>query len=168
MAARSQHLRLPTSREVRADLSGIVDSIRSIIQTLRVAGREAEQKLGISGAQLFILQALRDNHELSINELAELTFTHQSSVSMVVTRLVGAKLVTRRVASKDARRVVVALTPAGRNMLKRAPDAGQSRLLKALRSMPRSEMSSLARNLATLTHLVESQTGSKTGSGHSD
>jgi DNA-binding MarR family transcriptional regulator len=145
------------NRQARADLSDVIDSIRSIIQTLRIAGREAEQRLGISSAQLFILQALHESPELSINELAERTFTHQSSVSIVVARLVDAKLVTRKAARQDGRRVAVSLTAAGRAMLKRSPDAGQARLIRALSGMPRSELSSLADNLGALTEILDDQ-----------
>jgi DNA-binding MarR family transcriptional regulator len=157
MASQSHQLKSQMSPDARADLTGVIDAIRSIIRTLRVSGRDAEQRLGISSAQLFILQALRDTPDLSINELADLTFTHQSSVSMVVARLVDAKLVTRKAAIRDARKVVVSLTPAGRVMLKRSPDAGQAKLIRALGAMPRAELSALADNLGTLTAMVENQ-----------
>jgi DNA-binding MarR family transcriptional regulator len=143
------------SRESRADLAQVIDSIRSIIQELRIAGREAEQKLGLSSAQLFVLQALSDSPELSVNELAERTFTHQSSVSMVVARLVTAKLVTRKTTREDARRVSVALTAAGRAVVRKSPDAGQVRLIHALSDMSRSDLSDLARNLTTVSTLLE-------------
>jgi Transcriptional regulators len=157
MDTRVQQLKSPMSADARADLTDVIDSIRSIIRTLRVSGREAEQKLGISSAQLFILQALRDTPDLSINELADLTFTHQSSVSMVVARLADGNLVTRGGAVDDGRKVVVSLTPAGRAMLKRSPDAGQAKLVRALGALPRSSLATLADNLSALTAMVESQ-----------
>ena len=36
----------------------ILDAIRRIVQALRVASREAEASVGLSGAQLFVLQKL--------------------------------------------------------------------------------------------------------------
>lgn len=159
MRNQNQQLTTPMSRQARADLTDVIDAIRSVIRTLRISGREAEQKLGISSAQLFILQTLRETPELSINDLADLTFTHQSSVSMVVARLADAKLVTRKPGVEDGRKVVVALTPAGRAMLRRSPDAGQARLIRALSAMPRPELASLAANLTRLTNIVEDQAG---------
>jgi DNA-binding MarR family transcriptional regulator len=143
------------SRESRAELAQVIDSIRSIIQELRISGREAEQQLGLSSAQLFVLQALGDSPELSVNELAERTFTHQSSVSMVVARLVSSKLVTRKTTREDARRVSIALTAAGRAVLRKSPDAGQARLIRALGDLSRSDLSDLARNLSTVSELLE-------------
>jgi tetratricopeptide (TPR) repeat protein len=62
--------------------------LREIVQALRESSRRAEQRLGISGAQLFVLEKLADAPSQSLNDLAARTFTHQSSVSTVVARLV--------------------------------------------------------------------------------
>jgi DNA-binding MarR family transcriptional regulator len=144
-------------REARADMVNVVDSIRSIIQTLRISGREAEQTVGLSSAQLYVLNELNDRPAMSINDLAERTFTHQSSVSMVVARLVESKLVTRTAARGDARRLAITLTPAGRALLRKSPDPVQARLVNALRSMSRSELKELAGSLGILTDILSSQ-----------
>jgi len=66
---------------------------------------------------------------LSLNELAARTLTDQSSVSVVVTRLVEAGLVTRDRDERDARRLVLHLTRSGRALLQKAPPVAQERLL---------------------------------------
>lgn len=144
-------------REARADMVNVVDSIRSIIQTIRVSGREAEQTVGLSTAQLYVLSELADRPAMSINELAERTFTHQSSVSMVVARLVESKLVSRTAARGDARRVSIALTPSGRALLRKSPDPVQRRLIGALRSMSRSDLKDLSATLETFTTILAEQ-----------
>ena len=144
-------------REARADMMTVVDSIRSIIQTVRNSGRETEQKLGISSAQLYVLAELRDKPALSINELADRTYTHQSSVSMIVARLVESRLVTRSASSRDGRRLAIALTPTGRALLRKSPDPVQTRLVNALRTMSRSELKDLAASLAVLTDILGEQ-----------
>jgi DNA-binding MarR family transcriptional regulator len=144
-------------REARADMVTVVDAIRSIIQTVRNSGRETEQKLGISSAQLYVLSELRDRPALSINELADRTYTHQSSVSMIVARLVENRLVTRTASSRDGRRLSIALTPAGRALLRRSPDPVQIRLVAALRTMPRANLKQLAGGLSVLTEILGSQ-----------
>ena len=68
----------------------------------------------------------------TLNELAERTLTHQSSVSVVVSKLVRAGLVARTRADGDGRRVEIKLTEAGRRVLSRAPAAAQDRLIGAL------------------------------------
>src|SRR5665213_199086 len=70
------------------EIREILDSIRRIVRLLRVSSREAEREVGLSGAQLFVLRTLSEHKFLSVNELAERTHTHQSSVSVVVQVLV--------------------------------------------------------------------------------
>ena len=144
-------------RDARADMDAAVAAIRSIIQTVRNSGREIEQKLGISSAQLYVLTELRDRPALSINELADRTYTHQSSVSMIVARLVEKRLVTRTASSRDGRRLAITLTPAGRVLLRKSPDPVQTRLVAALRTMSRSELKNLASGLAVLTETLDEQ-----------
>jgi hypothetical protein len=41
-----------------SDIRIVLDSIRRIVQALRVSSRAAEKTVGLSGAQLFLLQQL--------------------------------------------------------------------------------------------------------------
>lgn len=113
-------------------------------------GARAERHTGLSGAQLFVLQQLAQAPAQSLNELAARTRTHQSSVSTVVTRLVGRRLVSRRRAPEDARRLLLELTPSGRALLAGAPETAQGRLIGALEALPASALRSLARELEGL------------------
>lgn len=127
-----------------------LDSLRRIIRVLRISARRAERELGISAAQLFVLQRLAEEPARSINELAERTHTHQSSVSVVVRRLVERGLVSRRRSSRDARRVELALSPAGRRLLRGTPPAAQVRLVEAMRRLPPARRARLAASLREL------------------
>ena len=77
------------------DSARVLDAIRRLVRHLRLADRAAQGELGISGAQLFVLVELGKTGSLSLNDLAARTRTDQSSVSVVVSRLVDAGLVTR-------------------------------------------------------------------------
>jgi DNA-binding MarR family transcriptional regulator len=141
-------------RAPRADVVRVVDAIRSIIQTLRISGRAVEQELGISSAQLYVLQALAERSDQSINDLAYNTFTHQSSVSMVVSRLVDGELVRRTPSRGDARRVAISLTPSGRALVRKAPHTAQTRLIAGLQSFSRSELRQLGDYLEAVAELA--------------
>ncbi|WP_223645114.1 MarR family winged helix-turn-helix transcriptional regulator [Corallococcus sp. EGB] len=112
-----------------------MDGLRRLVRLLRVSTRASERLVGISGAQLFILQELAEAGPCSINALAERTLTHQSSVSVVVTKLIEQGLVSRRRSDEDARRVEVALEPKGRALIRKAPPMAQARLISALRGL---------------------------------
>jgi DNA-binding MarR family transcriptional regulator len=131
------------------DVRTAMDAIRRIVGVLRRSARGAEKQVGISGAQLFVMHRLKAG-ALTINELATMTATHQSSVSVVVQRLVDRGLVTRTVPAHDRRRREITLTPAGRGVLRRAPSAAQDRLVGALTELPAPERQVLAAGLAAL------------------
>src|SRR3954471_6414418 len=109
-----------------------LDSVRAIVRALRLNTREIELKIGISLAQLFVLQQVAHRPATSLNDLADRTATHQSSVSVVVRRLVDRGLVTRRADTADKRRVQIELTPAGEKLLVGAPETIQIRMMTAL------------------------------------
>lgn len=126
------------------DTSRAMNAIRSVVRALRLNTRSIEGKLGISLAQLFVLQQLVERPADSLNELAERTATHQSSVSVVVRRLVDRGLVTRIAATADRRRVQIALTPAGEAILRGAPPTVQSDLMHGMSRMNPDQRATLA------------------------
>ncbi|HEY9517022.1 MAG TPA: MarR family winged helix-turn-helix transcriptional regulator [Gemmatimonadaceae bacterium] len=119
---------------------------------MRASTRVAERRLGISGAQLFVLHALSESPAESLNDLAARTFTHQSSVSAVVERLVRRRLVSRKRSPEDARRVILSLTTSGRALLRSSPEIAQLRLISAIRELPQRDRRSLARILERVVH----------------
>jgi MarR family transcriptional regulator, lower aerobic nicotinate degradation pathway regulator len=133
-----------------SDSRVVLDCIRRVVRVLRLFDREAEKRVGLSGAQVFILEKLRDGGGVSINELAERTHTHQSSVSVVVQKLVDRKLVRRSSSPRDARRVEQSLTDRGRRLLRSAPPAAQERLIASLAAFPSARRRLLARLLTEL------------------
>lgn len=154
--AANQNLDRVRQAGYRDDMTEVIDSIRVLVKALRDSGRDVEQKLGVTPAQLYVLEQLRDR-PASINELAERTYTHQSSVSMVVARLIESRLVARSTSRTDARKVSISLTTAGKNLLKRSPGAAQARLVSALKAMPRADLKSLSDQLLNLTAIMEKQ-----------
>jgi DNA-binding MarR family transcriptional regulator len=114
------------------DSQRVLDSIRRLVRLLRLSDRVAQSELGLSTAQLFVLQELAKTPALSLNDLAERTLTDQSSVSVVVSRLVESGHVSRDRDPRDGRRLLLDLTKTGRAILQKAPLAPQGRVLDAL------------------------------------
>lgn len=124
-----------------------LDALRAIVRALRLNSHAVERRIGLTGAQLFVLQQLEEAPARSMNELAARTLTHQSSVSVVVSRLVERGLVTRAASPADARRTEIALSARGRAMLRRAPVTVQSQLVAGLRKLPAARLTALAAGL---------------------
>ncbi|PYP68674.1 MAG: MarR family transcriptional regulator [Gemmatimonadetes bacterium] len=152
-----------------------MNAVRSIVRALRLNTRSIEGKLGISLAQLFVLQQLVDKPAQSLNELAERTATHQSSVSVVVRRLVDRGFVTRVASTSDRRRVHIALTAAGESLLRGAPPTVQSDLMHGMSRMRPDQRATLAEllelwvlasgiDLAAPPMMFEDEPGARVGS----
>lgn len=127
-----------------AEVASVVNSLRRVVRAFRAMAQAAEDVLGISGAQHFVLQKLADAPALSLNDLAARTMTHKSSVSVVVKRLVDRGLVRRQRSTADGRGIVLTLTPAGRRAMERAPEPAQTRMIAALRRFPRRDLENFA------------------------
>ena len=92
----------------------------------------------------------REHPDASINDIAALTFTHQSSVSVVIQRLVRQRLVAKVPSSDDRRRHRLALTAKGRRLLDRAPVAVQEHLIAAIAALAATDRAVLARSLGEI------------------
>ncbi len=145
----------PRPRSSSDEVRRALDAFRRIVQALRLSTREAERRVGLSGAQLFALQQLATIPGASVNNLAARTFTHQSSVSVVVRRLVERRLVVKVVAPDDRRRVHLALTDGGRSLLRRSPEPVQERLIAGIAALPRAQRQAVA---DALTRVARSMT----------
>ncbi len=141
------------------DSARILDAIRRLVRHLRIADRAAQSDLGISGAQLFVLTELGKTGSLSLNDLASRTRTDQSSVSVVVSRLVDAGLVTRERDERDARRLVLNLTKNGRSMLQRAPAVAQVQILAVIDRLTAAERKRFADSFTALVDALGAEPG---------
>jgi len=132
-----------------------MDSFRRIVHALRSSHRAASN-LDLTGAQLFVLATLAQSGEpIGINELAERTRTEQSTVSVVVGRVVGRGLVKRVRSSVDTRRVELSLTPRGRAVLQKTPTTvAQRKLADALGRLSHTDAAALSRILGQIVDMM--------------
>jgi DNA-binding MarR family transcriptional regulator len=129
--------------ELSPTSAGTLRALRRLVRALRLADRAAESRLGLSAAQLFVLERLSEGPVGSMAELAGRTLTDASSVSVVVQRLAARGLVVRAVASDDARRTTLRLSASGRRLLGTAPRSPQADLLDALEQLSSGERKDL-------------------------
>ncbi len=129
----------------------IMDSVRRIVQALRTSHRAAGA-MKLTGAQLFVIASLGEAEgPLSVGELARRTRTDQSTVSVVVSRLVEKGLIKRGTSSQDSRRVELSLTAKGKTLQKRAPTTvPQQKLARALEHLSPRDAATLSRLLSSI------------------
>ncbi|MCU1347899.1 MAG: transcriptional regulator, MarR family [Acidobacteria bacterium] len=134
----------PPERDVRR----VLNAFRNLVKALRIADRATVKEHGLGSAQIFVLHQLGEHSPLSINALAARTATDQSSVSVVVGKLVAKGYLANVKSEEDARRNEVTLTPKGRQILKRVPPPFQTSFIEALGEIE-------AKDVATLGGLLE-------------
>jgi DNA-binding MarR family transcriptional regulator len=137
------------------DTRRALDALRRLVRALSASAHGTGR--GVTGAQLFVLRQIGATPGISVDALARRTFARQSTVSEVVARLTAAGFVTRARSAADARRVELALSAAGRRIVRRN-DAGptaQERLAAALERLGPRQRRALADSLEAW--LVEAQ-----------
>jgi DNA-binding MarR family transcriptional regulator len=80
------------------------------------------EPLGLTYPQYLAMVALWESEPLKVNELAERLSLDSGTLSPLLKRLEAAGLVERSRSVKDERSVEIALTAAGRNLQKKAPE----------------------------------------------
>lgn len=132
-----------------------MDAFRRIVHALRSSHRAAAD-LDLTGAQLFVLATLSAAGEpMGVKELAERTRTDQSTVSVVVGRLVERGLVERARSTVDTRRVELSLTARGKMLLQKTPTTvAQQRLAEALWQLSASDAGILSRILKGIVEMM--------------
>jgi DNA-binding MarR family transcriptional regulator len=131
-------------------VTAAMEALRRIVRALRLANAEVERRLGLTVAQLFVLEQLADGRPRSVNEIAAATATDPSTVSGVVRRLIDRGLIDRGTSAADGRRAALALTRRGADLLARAPHAPQESLVAALTGLPARRRRALAEGLRAL------------------
>lgn len=147
-------------RATQHDVVTVVDNLRRVVRALEASARTSVDISGVTGAQMLVLQTLRDYDGASVTALAERTFTHQSTVSVVVERLVERGLVAREHSPSDGRRLVLSVTPAGRAVLRRSPPLAQARLFEALAKLSDARLRAFAETLTMTVHAMNIATES--------
>lgn len=140
-------LRESEEKAEQQSIGEVMNALRAIVRALRVESRAVERQLGISLAQLWALRRLGEGPVESLSDLAAAAGTHQSSMSVVVRRLVERDLVLR-VRGQDRRRVRFELSDAGRSLLQKAPVTLDLRMVSGALAMAperRAELASLMR-----------------------
>lgn len=132
----------------RADLnSAVLRSFRIIYGSVREHFRKVEQSCGVSGSQLWILHEVRQAEGIGVSDLAARLSIHQSTCSLLVDKLVRAKLIAKTPSKTDHRRVGLALSMRGRRVLKRAPGPPEGVLPEAVACLSTATVRNLYRGL---------------------
>lgn len=133
----------------------VLQRFRVLIRTAQRHSQWIERQSGVTGAQLWALQELKEVSGLRVGELAGRMALHQSTASNMVDKLESAKLIRKERTSVDQRVVRLYLTEAGMELLKRSPSPARGVLPEALRLLDEEALTRLQRELDVLLRQIK-------------
>jgi DNA-binding MarR family transcriptional regulator len=133
-------------------LTEVVTRLRRV---LRASIRSEYPWESLPMAQVELLQRLRDEPGLRLNDLAARHRLANNTVSMLVQQLVTAGLVTRTARPDDRRAVMLELTGNGEQVLADWQTAHERRLSGALSRLPDADQRAISAALPALSRLVD-------------
>lgn len=134
-----------------------MQSLRRIVKALEEYSRSVERRFELTGPQLWALWELGRTGPLALKDLAAKMHLESSTVVGVVDRLVTKGLVVRNPDASDRRRISLALTEKGHEILEAAPHPAQGHLLAGLESMELSRVQALHESLHVLESVLHSE-----------
>ncbi len=114
----------------------ILRSLRKVSRAIDLHSRRLVATVHLTGPQLVCLLQLREHPSMTPSELARAVSLSNATITGILTRLEARGLVTREKSASDRRRVLLALTPSGRDIARRAPSPLQERFTSALDDLP--------------------------------
>jgi len=128
----------------------VLQQFRLIYGSMRRHFRLVEERCGMSGSQMWVLQEVQRSPEIGIGELASRMGIHQSTCSLLVDKLVALGCLDKRKKQSDQRRVGLCLADRGREALAALPGPAEGILPEALSAVPLAVLKTLHINLDEL------------------
>lgn len=123
------------SRQPETTPLSVLQRFRVLIRTAQRHSQWIERQSGVTGAQLWAMQELREAPGLRVGELAARMALHQSTASNMIDKLESGGFVTKERTNADQRVVRLSLTASGLDLLARAPSPARGVLPEALRML---------------------------------
>ncbi len=132
----------------------ILRSLRKIIRAVDIHSRKLNQSFKITTPQLICLHCLQREGSMTLSQLASDVSLGNSTTNGIVDRLEAKGLLTRTRSMEDRRKVVLEATPAGKELVRKAPALLQDRFVEALLTLPELEQTAIALSLERVVKLM--------------
>ena len=128
----------------------VLQQFRVIFGTMKQHFRNIEDRCGLTGSQMWILQEVQRQPGICVKDLASLLSIHQSTCSLLIDKLDDLGHLERKSMHKDRRKVGLCLTNSGMDAIAALPGPAEGVLPAALSSTPEVALKTLQINLSEL------------------
>jgi DNA-binding MarR family transcriptional regulator len=137
------------------NIEEVLIALRRIIRATDLQSKFLARTTGLTVPQLLLLQAIGNNADAAIGELAKAINLSQATVTTIVDRLEKKTLLFRRRSEQDKRKVFIYLTNAGKAALSNAPTPLQEHFVKRFGELPDWEQSMILSSLQRIGHMMD-------------
>ena len=132
----------------------IVRALRRIMRSMDISSRKLIAAHGLSIPQLLCRQHLREFGPLTSGALAKTMALSPPTVTGILDRLEMRGLLHRERRPEDKRRVVVALTQTGRDLVDATPSSLEDQLALALADIPKQDSAAIHDAITRLEQMI--------------
>ncbi len=140
-----------------AQISETMQSLRRIFKAIQDYSQEVSNSFGITGPQLWALKIVSQHAGLALGDLSRKMYLHPSTVTGVIDRLESKGYVVRDRDSADRRVVKVSLTRAGRDLVAKAPNPIQGKMIYGLMKLSEDELNIIYESVKRLAEIAEAE-----------
>ncbi|HET97855.1 MAG TPA: MarR family transcriptional regulator [Desulfurivibrio alkaliphilus] len=130
----------------------VLTDLRIIFRAIQAYSKGVERQCRVSATMLWALREIAAAGQMRISGVAKALAIHQSTASNLLDKLETRGLVARQRGGQreDQRVVIVALTPAGQELLTQAANLNHGPLAEALQRLSSAQLAELGRGLDQL------------------
>ena len=121
----------------------VLKHFREIFIQAKSELKDNVKKTGLSGAQLWIMQQIYNFNGISNAELAKNLTIHVSTSSLLVNKLIKKNLIEKTRDPKDERKIVLTLSPKGKQLMAKAPKSPEGAIPSTLKKLNIEELEEL-------------------------
>jgi DNA-binding MarR family transcriptional regulator len=135
----------------------ILRALRRIVRAIDMHSRQLEQRFGLTGPQLVCLRVLVAQGPMTASELARAIDLSQATLTGIVDRLVRGRVATRKRDPRDRRRVSIAATARGVELVETAPSPLQTKFADRLTALPTENQAAIAEMLEQIVRMMDAE-----------
>lgn len=156
-------------RSNRPPLGDVLEFMRlmwAIDHALQKTSKSMKVALGVTGPQRLVIRVVARFPGIPAGQLAELLHLHPSTLTGIVKRLERQGLLSRRVDTRDRRRVLLGLTREGRQLDIDAEGTVEAAVRAALSTLSELKVRNAAEVLERIGHSLDRTTGADARAQH--
>lgn len=135
----------------------VLTSLRRIIRANDLHSRKLGKDTGLTTPQLVVMRSIEQSDQPTVSQVSREVSLSQATVTNILNRLEGQKLIRRRRSKEDKRRVNLQVTAAGRKLLAGAPAPLQEGFVARFNQLADWEQYLIVSSLARIAAMMDAE-----------